>query len=77
LRISWKQYSGDRIYPVPPGTYRKLSKPADGYGHRISGISRGFRPETVSFLRVFAGNSGNIASGIIVLDTHCDIRNIV
>ena len=27
----------------------------------------GFLPETVSFLRVFAGNSWNTASGIIVL----------
>ncbi len=28
--------SGDRIYPVPPGTDRNLSKPAAGYGYRIS-----------------------------------------
>jgi hypothetical protein len=27
--------SGDRIYPVSPGTGRNLSKPAAGYGHRI------------------------------------------
>jgi hypothetical protein len=33
--ISWKQYSGDWIYSVPPGTYRNLSKPAARYGHRI------------------------------------------
>jgi hypothetical protein len=32
--------------------------------HRISGI---FLPETVSFLRVFAGNSRNTTSGIIAL----------
>jgi hypothetical protein len=63
-KISWKQYSGDWIYPVPPGTKRNLSKPAAGYGHRISGI---FWLETVSFLGVFAGNSRNTASGIIVL----------
>ncbi len=25
----------DRIYPVPPGTYRNLSKPTAGYGYRI------------------------------------------
>jgi hypothetical protein len=27
--------SGDRIYPVPPGTGRNLAKPAARYGHRI------------------------------------------
>jgi hypothetical protein len=29
------QYSGERIYPVPPGTNKNLSKPAAGYGHQI------------------------------------------
>jgi hypothetical protein len=27
--------SGNRIYPISPGTDRNLSKPAAGYGHRI------------------------------------------
>jgi hypothetical protein len=56
--------SGDRIDPVPAGTYRNLSKPAAGYGHRIRGI----------FWRVPAGNSGNTASGIIVLGIYSSFR---
>ncbi len=64
--------SGDRIYPVPSGTDRNLSKLAAGYGNRIPWVkflafSCWLRPETASFLRVFAGNPQNTASGIIVL----------
>jgi hypothetical protein len=52
--------SGNRIYPVPRGAYKCLSKPAAGYGHRISGTFRrvptgnGEFPE--DFLRKFTEN---------------------
>jgi hypothetical protein len=55
---AWKRpvqwYSGERIYP----------ESTVGYGYRIPGM---FQPKTASFLRVFAENSRNNASGFIVL----------
>jgi len=59
--ISWKQYFGERIYPVPPGTSqnRQLDT-VTGSLYRISGIFPGV-PEG------FPGKSLNTASGIIVL----------
>jgi hypothetical protein len=32
---TWKQYSGDRICLVSPGTHRNLAKSAAKYGHWI------------------------------------------
>ncbi len=74
--ISWKQYSGERIrWPDLSGSARNRQEPVKT-GSRIRlpdfcvellAFSGGFRPETASFLRVFAGNSWNTASGIIVL----------
>ena len=53
-KISWKQYpmngSGDRNYPVPPGTDRSLLKPAAGHGYRNPASN------SWSFRQVPAGN---------------------
>jgi hypothetical protein len=56
--------SGDWIYPVPTGTCR--NRQLDTVTGFLVFFGR-FRLETVSFLRVFAGNSRNTASGIIIL----------
>ncbi len=74
--ISWKQYSGERIrWPDLSGFARNRQEPVKT-GSRIRSpdscvefpaLPGGFRPETGSFLRVFAGNSRNTASGIIHL----------
>ena len=74
--ILWKQYSGDRIrYSVLFGPDRIRPKPVktDSWIRSLDpdtgfiAFSSVFRPETASFLWVFAGNSRNTASGIIVL----------
>jgi hypothetical protein len=54
-----------RFRPEPTGTCQnRQPDTVTGFLRRIPGI---FRPETASFLRVFAGNSWDTASGIIVL----------
>jgi len=74
--ISWKQYSGERIrWPDLSGFARNRQEPVKT-GSRIRSpdpcvaflaLPGGFRPEKGSFLRVFARNSRNTASGIIDL----------
>jgi hypothetical protein len=56
--------SGDWIYSVPPGTSQ--NRQLDTVTGFLA-LSGRFWLETVSFPTVFAGNSRNTASGIIVL----------
>jgi hypothetical protein len=74
--VSWKQYSSERIQrPDLSGFARNRQEPVET-GSRIRSpdsfvellaLPGGFRLETGSFLKVFAGNSRNTASGIIDL----------
>ena len=74
--IWWKQYSGERIrWPDSSGSARNWQETVKT-GSRVRSpdscvespaFSDGFRPETVSFLMVFTGNSRNTASVFIVL----------
>jgi hypothetical protein len=57
-----------RFRPEPTGICQNRQPDAvTGFLHRIPGIFGAFLSETVIFLRFFAGNSWNTASGIIVL----------
>src|ERR1700722_175789 len=67
--------SGDRIYPVPFGTDRNLSKPAAGYGYRIPASNSWHFPAGSGRLRPAPARNDEFPEGFCRQPTEYCFRN--